>query len=172
MAEKKEKAVKATSEKETAKKAPAKKTTKKEEVKEVEKVEEKPAKARKAKEEKKAEPAKPAVTEARCIAKNVRVTPRKMRLVIDLVRGKSVDEALAILANVNKAATAPVTKAIKSAAANATNNFGMDKETLYVAEIQASDGIKMKRYTPRAKGSASSLVKRSSNLLVVVKERK
>lgn len=168
MAEKKEKAVKATSEKETAKKAP----TKKEEVKEVEKVEEKPAKAKKAKEEKKAEPAKPAVTEARCIAKNVRVTPRKMRLVIDLVRGKSVDEALAILANVNKAATAPVTKAIKSAAANATNNFGMDKETLYVAEIQASDGIKMKRYIPRAKGSASSLVKRSSNLLVVVKERK
>ena len=65
----------------------------------------------------------------------------------------------------------PLYKAIKSAAANATNNFGMDEEKLYVAEIQASDGMKMKRFTPRAKGSASPLVKRMSNIRVSVKQR-
>ncbi|MCR5184501.1 MAG: 50S ribosomal protein L22 [Bacilli bacterium] len=110
-------------------------------------------------------------TEARAIAKNVRVTPRKARLVINLVRGKDVKEALGILANVNKAASVPVAKLIKSAAANATNNFGMDEDKLYVATIYANDGLRMKRYMPRAKGSASGLVKRNSHLTVVVKMR-
>lgn len=116
-------------------------------------------------------PKKPMPTEARAIAKNVRVTPRKVRLVIDLVRGKDVKEALGILANVNKAAATPVAKLIKSAAANATNNFGMDADKLYVATIYANDGLRMKRYMPRAKGSASGLVKRSSHITVVVKMR-
>jgi large subunit ribosomal protein L22 len=124
------------------------------------------------KEEKKPEaPKKPTPTSAKAIAKNVRITPRKARLVIDLVRGKDVNLALAILENTNKAACAPVSKLIKSAVANATNNFGMDKDTLYIAEIYATDGLKMKRYLPRAKGSASGLVKRSSHLTVVVKMR-
>ena len=137
------------------KKTTAKKTTKKvaepvEEVKEEAKVEEAP-KAKKAvkakKEEKKAEaPKKPMPTEAKAIAKNVRVTPRKVRLVIDLVRGLPVKQALGILANVNKAASVPVSKLIKSAAANATNNFGMDEDALYIAEIYATDGSRMKRY--------------------------
>ena len=88
---------------------------------------------KKAKEEKKAEaPKKPMPTEAKAIAKNVRVTPRKVRLVIDLVRGLPVKQALGILANVNKAASVPVSKLIKSAAANATNNFGMDEDALYI----------------------------------------
>jgi len=136
-----------------------------------------PAKAKKAdkkpaKEEKKVEkPAKPAPTEARCIAKNVRLTPRKARLVIDLVRGKDVKVALGILANTNRAASTPVAKCIKSAAANATNNFGMDENKLYVATIYANDGLKMKRYLPRAKGSASGLVKRNCHITVVVKMR-
>ena len=116
-------------------------------------------------------PKKPMPTEARAIAKNVRVTPRKVRLVIDLVRGKDVSEALGILANVNKAASVPVAKLIKSAAANATNNFGMDADKLYIATIYANDGLRMKRYMPRAKGSASGLVKRSSHITVVVKMR-
>ena len=116
-------------------------------------------------------PKKPMPTEARAIAKNVRVTPRKVRLVIDLVRGKNVSEALGILANVNKAASVPVAKLIKSAAANATNNFGMDADKLYIATIYANDGLRMKRYMPRAKGSASGLVKRSSHITVVVKMR-
>ena len=162
------------------KKTTAKKTAKKvaepvEEVKEEAKVEEAP-KAKKAvkakKEEKKAEaPKKPMPTEAKAIAKNVRVTPRKVRLVIDLVRGLPVKQALGILDNLNRAASEPVAKVIKSAAANATNNFGMDEDALYIAEIYATDGLRMKRYLPRAKGSASGLVKRASNITVVVKMR-
>ena len=159
-----------------AKKAPAKKATKAvkaEEVKAEETkapVEEAPKKSKKV--EKKAEaPKKPAPSEARAIAKNVRITPRKARLVIDLVRGKGVKEALGLLANTNKAASEPVSKLIKSAAANAVNNFGMDEDSLYIAEIYANDGLRMKRYLPRAKGSASGLVKRSSHLTVVLKMR-
>ena len=105
------------------------------------------------------------------LTKNVRVTPRKVRLVIDLVRGLDVKEALGILANLNKAAATPVSKLIKSAAANATNNFGMDADKLYVATIYANDGLRMKRYMPRAKGSASGLVRRCSHITVVVKMR-
>ena len=146
-----------------AKKAPAKKAAPKAEKAEAPK---------KAKEEKKAEaPKKPMPTEARAIAKNVRVTPRKVRLVIDLVRGLPVKQALGILDNLNRAASEPVAKLIKSAAANATNNFGMDEDALYIAQIYANDGLRMKRYLPRAKGSASGLVKRSSHITVVVKMR-
>lgn len=111
------------------------------------------------------------VTEARCFARDVRITPRKVRFVADAVRGKDVSVALGILSKTNKVAAAPVAKAIKSAAANAVNNFGMDKSSLYVAEIQVSDGLKIKRFIPRAKGSASPIIKRNANLLVVVKER-
>ena len=177
-------------EKKTVKKAPAKKAAapkakketkakkaevKAEEVKTEEaKVEKAEKKAKKAEKVVKAEPVKeekPAVTEALAIAKDVRVTPRKVRLVLDLVRGKDVEEALAILKNLNRSASAPVAKIVKSAAANATNNFGMDKNKLYVAEIQASDGIKMKRFMPRGKGNSSGLVKRTSNIRCIVKER-
>ena len=161
--------------------AKAKKAVEETEVKEEAKVEEAPtdkkAAKKAAKEAKKAEkkqaeaPKKPMPTEAKAIAKNVRVTPRKVRLVIDLVRGLPVKQALGILANVNKAASEPVSKLIKSAAANATNNFGMDEDALYIAEIYATDGLRMKRYLPRAKGSASGLVKRSSHITCVVKMR-
>ncbi len=115
---------------------------------------------------------KPIVTEAHAFVRDIRVTPRKIRLVVDLVRGKNVDEALALLTRVNRAASSPVSKAIKSAAANATNNFGMDKENLYISEIQAADGIRMKRSEPRGKGSSSPIVKRTCNLNLTVKERK
>ena len=143
-----------------------------EEKKTAKKAAKEPKVAPKAKEEKKQEaPKKPAPTEARAIAKNVRITPRKARLVMDLVRGKNVKEALGILNNVNRAASEPVMKLIKSAAANATNNFGMDEDSLYIAQIWANDGLRMKRCLPRAKGSASGLVKRNSHLYVVVKMR-
>ena len=158
-------------EKKVAAKKAAKKAEAVEEVKAP--VEEAAPKAKKAKkEEKKPEaPKKPMPTEARAISKNVRITPRKARLVMDLVRGKSVKEALGLLANTNKAASEPVAKLIKSAAANAVNNFGMDEDSLYIAEIWANDGLRMKRYLPRAKGSASGLVKRSCHLTVVLKMR-
>ena len=178
MAEEKKTAVKKApaAKKAPAKKAPAKKEASVAEVKaeETVKAPEAPKAAKKAKKaEKKAPeaPKKPVVTEARAVAKDVRITPRKARLVIDLVRGKGVNEALGILANVNRAASPLVSKVIRSAAANAINNFSMSEENLYVAEIYATDGIKMKRFLPRAKGSASGLVKRTSHITVVVKER-
>ena len=170
----------AETKKPATKKAPAKKapTKKVEEVKEAEvkeevaKVEEKPTKeAKKAAKKAKEAPAKPVVTSARATAYDVRVTPRKARLVIDLIRGLGVNEALGILANVNRAASPIVAKVVKSAASNAINNFGMDEERLYIAEIYANDGLRMKRYLPRAKGSASGLVKRTSHITVVVKQR-
>lgn len=141
-----------------------------EEVKEVkeEKVTKRAPRKTKAKEPEVVTPAKEPVTEARALAKTVRLTPRKARLVIDLVRGLKVSEALALLANVNKSATTPVVKTIKSAAANAVNNFNMKEEDLFIKEIYANDGMRMKRYRPRAKGSASGLVKRTCHITVVV----
>ena len=179
MAEEKKTVKKASAKKAEAapkaeKKASTKKAPKAEKKAEavVEEKKEAPKRAEK-KEEVKAEPVveKPAVSEAHASSLNVRVTPRKVRLVIELVRGKDVDEALAILKNVNRAASTPVAKLIQSAAANATNNFGLDKEKLYVAEIQASDGVKMKRFMPRGKGSSSPLIKRTANIYCTVKER-
>lgn len=155
-----------------AKKAPAKKAAapKKEAAPEAApKAEEK--KPAKKKAEVKAEPVKAKVTEAHAVARDVRVTPRKVRLVMDLVRGKNVNEALELLFHVNKAASDPVAKLIKSAAANATNNFGMAGDKLYVAEIQASDGVRMKRFEPRGKGASSPIIKRTSFIRVTVKER-
>ena len=158
--------------------AETKKTTKKAvkaeapvaEVKEEAPKAEAPKKAKKASKVEEA-PKKPTPTEARATAYNVRVTPRKVRLFIDQVRGKDVKVALGLLKNINRAASEPVTKVIKSAAANAINNFGFDEERLYIAQIYANDGLKMRRYLPRAKGSASGLVKRNSHITVVVKMR-
>ena len=111
------------------------------------------------------------IIEAKASVSNVGVTPRKARLVIDLVRGKTVSEAQAILKNVNKAASPIVLKLINSAAANAVNNHGMNSDKLFVKEIYANEGLKMKRFMPRAKGRASGLVKRTSHINVVVAER-
>ncbi len=109
--------------------------------------------------------------EAKAISKNLRIAPRKARLVADLVRGKSVVEAIVILANTNKAASPLIDKVIKSAAANAINNHMMDEETLYVKEIMVNEGPTLKRYRPRAKGSASPIMKRTSHIYVVVGEK-
>lgn len=111
------------------------------------------------------------VTEARAISRSVGVTPRKMRLVADLVRGKNVSDAVALLLNVNKAASVPLRKTIESAAANAINNHGFKEEGLYISELQINDSIKMKRYRPRAKGSAAGIIKRTSTIVVKLKER-
>ena len=82
------------------------------------------------------------VTEARAISRSVGVTPRKMRLVADLVRGKNVSDAVALLLNVNKAASVPLRKTIESAAANAINNHAFIAEGLYISELQINDSIK------------------------------
>ncbi len=166
MAETKKKAVKKEEAAEETKKAPkAKKETAEK------KAAPKAKKATKKAEEKPAEPKKE-VHQAMAVAKGVRVTPRKIRLVLDVVRGRDVDDALKLLKVINKSASSAVYKVIKSAAANATNNFGLDYDALYVAEIQVSDAFRIKRFIPRAKGSASSIIKRNSNIRVIVKERR
>ena len=106
--------------------------------------------------------------QAKAIARTVGVTPRKARLVVDLVRGKTVTEALEILSILNKSAVTPVTKVLKSAVANATNNFNMNESSLYIKEAYVDDSIRMRRYLPRAKGSASGLVKRTCHITIVV----
>ena len=106
--------------------------------------------------------------QAKAIARTVGVTPRKARLVVDLVRGKTVVEALEILSILNKSAVTPVTKVIKSAVANATNNFNMNESSLYIKEAYVDDSIRMRRYLPRAQGSASGLVKRTCHITIVV----
>lgn len=130
----------------------------------------KKAKETKVVEAPKVEKVKP--TEARAISRTVGVTPRKARLVADLVRNKSVADALGLLKVLNKAAAKPVFKTVASAAANAINNFEFDEKLLYISEIQINDSVKMKRYLPRAKGSAGQIIKRTSTIIVKVKERK
>ena len=110
--------------------------------------------------------------DVKATAKTVRVTPRKARLVLDNIRGKSVEEALAILQfTPNQAATA-IAKVVKSAAANAEHNNNMNPDDLYIKACYADEGLVMKRYMPRAKGSASQILKRTSHITVVVSDEK
>lgn len=109
--------------------------------------------------------------EARAYLKELRVTPRKVKIVLDLIRNKPVGTAIAILENTPKAASQPVLKLLKSAMANADNNFGMDVSTLYVKECYAGAGRMLKRLRPRAKGSADRILKRTSNITIVVAEK-
>jgi large subunit ribosomal protein L22 len=104
-------------------------------------------------------------------ARFVRVSPTKARRVIDLVRGKSVDEALHILRWAPQAASEPVAKVIASAAANAQNNEGLDPSTLVVATVYADEGPTAKRIRPRAQGRAFRIRKRTSHITVIVESR-
>ena len=109
--------------------------------------------------------------DVKATAKTVRVTTRKAKLVLDLIRGKDVKEAIALLSFLPNKAARITKKVVKSACANATHNFQMDEEKLYVKACYADEGITMKRYMPRAKGSASPIMKRTSHITVVVNER-
>lgn len=109
--------------------------------------------------------------EARAQAKMVRISSRKVKLVIDLIRGKQVSEALAILQLTPKAASPMVEKLLRSAVANAEHNYNMDTENLYVKEVYVGEGPTLKRIRPRAKGSASRINKRTSHTTIVVAEK-
>jgi large subunit ribosomal protein L22 len=109
--------------------------------------------------------------EARAQAKMVRISSRKVKLVIDLVRGKSLGEAMNILAFTPRAASPVVSKLIKSAAANAEHNYNMDLEKLYVKEIYVGEGPTLKRIRPRAQGRATQILKRTSHITAVVAEK-
>ena len=109
--------------------------------------------------------------EAKATLKYARISPRKVAIVCDLIRGKSVGQATAILMATPKAASELLLKLLKSAAANAENNHGMDPEKLYVAEAFACPGPIIKRFRPVSKGRAHHIMKRTSHMTVVVKER-
>ena len=108
--------------------------------------------------------------EARAIVRNVRMTPRKIKLICDLIRGKDAGEAMAIIMNTPKAACEPMEKLLKSAVANAENNHGMNTDKLYVKEVHVGPGPLMKRVMPRCKGRAFRILKRPSHVTLVLGE--
>ena len=109
--------------------------------------------------------------EARATLKFARISSRKVKIVADLIRGKDVDEALAIVKFTPKASSELIEKLLKSAIANAENNHEMKHENLYVAEIFANQGPTLKRIRPAAKGSAVRIRKRTSHITIVLKEK-
>ncbi len=107
-------------------------------------------------------------TRPKAIAKYVRISPYKVRVVLDLIRGKSVNEAVAILENVSKAGALPVKKVVLSAAANAEHNLSMNPADLKVAECYADQGPTLKRMQPMAHGRGFRILKRTSHITVVL----
>ncbi|HET9493239.1 MAG TPA: 50S ribosomal protein L22 [Chloroflexia bacterium] len=109
--------------------------------------------------------------EVKASAKHIRRSPRKIRLVMDAVRGKRVEEAVAILKFLPHGAASEVLNVVKSAAANAENNYQMAPEDLYIKAIFADDGPTIKRFRSRSRGMAAPILKRTSHITVVVEER-
>ena len=108
---------------------------------------------------------------AKAYLRYARISPRKVCIVLDLIRGKKVDTAMAILQNTPKSASEYIIKLLKSAVANAEHNFNMDVSKLYVSECFVCPGPTLKRIMPRAKGSADRILKRTSHMTIVLKER-
>ncbi len=109
--------------------------------------------------------------EARAYLRNVRISPRKVQIVLDLIRNKPTDVALATLRLTPKAASPILEKLLKSAIANADNNHNMNKDNLYVAECFVTPGPIMKRVMPRAQGRAYRILKRTSHITIVLREK-
>lgn len=109
--------------------------------------------------------------EAQAHLKYARISPRKVKIVCDLIRGKDVDTAMAILMSTPKSASELMTKLLKSAVANAENNFGLEHEKLFVSETFANPGPILKRGMPRAQGRMYRINKRTSHITIVVAEK-
>lgn len=107
---------------------------------------------------------------AQATARTVRMSARKVRLVLDLIRNKTIGEAIAILKNSPQEAARVSLKVLNSAIANAENNYDLDVTRLYVSEAYANEGPTLKRFRPRAKGAASRIHKRTSHITIAVKE--
>ena len=122
-------------------------------------------------EEKQTEIVKNEVPQAVATLKYARISSRKVKIVADLIRGKSAEEALAIVKFTPKASSAIIEKLLKSAIANAENNHGMKSNKLYVDQIYANQGPTLRRIRPAAKGSAGRIRKRTSHITIVLKER-
>jgi len=110
--------------------------------------------------------------QAKAIANTVRIAPRKVRLVVDLIRGKQIGEAFAILRLTPKASSPVVEKVLKSAVANAEHNYDLDINKLIITEVFVDEGPTLKRFRPRAMGRASAINKRTSHITIVVSEKK
>ena len=110
--------------------------------------------------------------EGRAIAKNIRIAPRKVNVMVSLIKGKQIDEAYAILKYTPKMASPMLEKLLKSAEANAVNNNSLSRDALYVADCYANQGPVLKRIIPKARGSAARIHKRTSHVTVVLKEKK
>ncbi len=109
--------------------------------------------------------------EAKAIARTIRIAPRKIRLVVDLIRGKNIGEAYAILRNTPRGASKPVEKLLISAVANAEHNNQLDQAKLYVKEIFVGEGKTLKRMQPRSQGRGFAILKRTSHIYITVAER-
>jgi len=109
--------------------------------------------------------------QAKAIARYIRIAPRKVQLVVDLIRGKQVGEAIAILRHTPKAASPVLEKLLNSAIANAEHNHSLDPNKLVVSEAYVNQGPTMKRFRPRAMGRASRINKRTSHITLVVSEK-
>ena len=109
--------------------------------------------------------------EARATLSYARISPRKVRIVLDIIRNKPCDVAMGIIKNTPKAASEYLEKLLKSAMANAENNHNMDVSKLYIAECYANQGPTLKRIRPRAQGRAFRILKRTSHITLVLKER-
>ena len=112
------------------------------------------------------------VNQAVATLKFARISARKVKIVADLIRGKDVNEALAIVKFTPKASSEIIEKLLKSAISNAENNHNMNSQNLYIAEIYANQGPTLKRIRPAAKGSAVRIRKRTSHITIVLRERK
>ena len=110
--------------------------------------------------------------QAKAVARTVRIAPRKVRLVVDLIRGKQIGEAVAILRHTPKTASPVVEKVLKSAIANAEHNYELDVNNLIITEAFVDEGPTLKRFRPRAMGRASAINKRTSHITIVVSEKK
>ncbi|MGI6362838.1 MAG: 50S ribosomal protein L22 [Bacillota bacterium] len=109
--------------------------------------------------------------EVKASAKHVRIAPRKVRVVVDLIRGKDIGEALAILRNTPKAASPLVEKVLKSAVANAEHNYDLNADNLYVAKAFVDQGPTLKRYRARARGMATRILKKTSHITLMLAEK-
>ena len=109
--------------------------------------------------------------ETRATQKHIRISPRKVKIVLDLIRGKDLGVAVGILKNTPKAASEHVLKLLTKVAADAENNFQMDTEKLYVSECFVCPGMTLKRIMPRGKGSADRIMKRTSHITIAVAEK-
>ena len=108
--------------------------------------------------------------EVKAHLKNLRISPRKIRLVVDVIRGMNVYDAKIQLGFINKKASQPVLKLLNSAVANARNNFNLNENDLYVSEIFVNEGATLKRWIPRAQGRAAKIQKRTSHITVELAE--